>query len=290
MDISGFSDPWEHVRLLSDANRNQALLKVLKTHAPGQRVLEVGCGTGLFSCIAAKLGARHVYAVEPTPLADLARELARTNGLTQFTVLQDRIEALDPRPVDMAFSELLNTDPFYEGIVDAMIAAQRWVVPDGVLAPSQLKVFVALTSGSGAAHDLTAALEQVAALESAYELKLAPLSEALQTDASNRFFAPHITPVTSPVLAWSLPLGVEGLFVQEQVVRIPVEQACRVGGAVVWFEAVYGPNHSLHNAPECPGHWGHLVFDWTTLRSVSPGEVVTVHMDVDDGELDVWMA
>lgn len=289
MDISGFSDPWEHVRLLSDADRNEALLALLHRYAPGNRVLEVGCGTGLLSCVAAKLGARQVFAVEPTPLADLARELAHMNGLHQVTVLEDRIEALAPRPVDFAFSELLNTDPFFEGIVEAMSAARCWLGSDGVLAPSQLKVFIALTAGDGAAQDLSAALHQVQAISQTFDLRLDPLSHALQTDASNRFFAPQITPVSDAVCAWSIPLGLENAFEETQTVSISVRQECTVGGAVVWFDADYGSGIRIHNGPQTPGHWGHLVFDWTTTRVVRSGETIQVHLEVDDGEMDVWM-
>ena len=55
MALEGFADPWEHVRLLSDAHRNKALLDVLGRHVPGRSVLEVGCGTGLLSLIAARV-------------------------------------------------------------------------------------------------------------------------------------------------------------------------------------------------------------------------------------------
>ena len=57
MDLSQFADPWEQLRLLSDAPRNALLIELLRRRAPGARVLEVGCGTGLLSCAAAALGA-----------------------------------------------------------------------------------------------------------------------------------------------------------------------------------------------------------------------------------------
>ena len=111
MDISGFSDPWEHVRLLSDADRNEALLALLHRYAPGKRVLEVGCGTGHCPVLPRNLvlgrSLRSSHAV------GLARELAHMNGLHQVTVPEDRIEALAPRPVDFAFSELLQHGPLF---------------------------------------------------------------------------------------------------------------------------------------------------------------------------------
>ena len=90
MDLSGFANPWEHIRLLSDSPRNEVLIQLLAKRAPGARVLEVGCGTGLLSCIAAKLGAAEVIGVEPTPLIEVARELVKENGLNQVTLLEGR--------------------------------------------------------------------------------------------------------------------------------------------------------------------------------------------------------
>ena len=87
-------------------------------------MLEVGCGTGVLSCLAARLGAKRVYAVEPTGLASVARDLAGANGVAdRVVVLEGRVEDLDPRPVDFGFSELLNAFPFQEGVLPAMEAA-----------------------------------------------------------------------------------------------------------------------------------------------------------------------
>ena len=48
---------------------------------PGQRLLDVGCGTGNVALIAARAGA-HVTGVDPaTRLLDVARALARSEGL-----------------------------------------------------------------------------------------------------------------------------------------------------------------------------------------------------------------
>lgn len=44
-------------------------------------VLDVGCGTGILSLFAAKSGAKHVYAIEASDIAEKAEKIVRQNGL-----------------------------------------------------------------------------------------------------------------------------------------------------------------------------------------------------------------
>lgn len=44
-------------------------------------VMDVGCGTGILSMMAARAGARHVYAIEMSDMADKATIIIATNGL-----------------------------------------------------------------------------------------------------------------------------------------------------------------------------------------------------------------
>jgi protein arginine N-methyltransferase 3 len=44
-------------------------------------VLDVGCGTGILSLLAAKSGAKHVYAVDASDIAERAEQIVKANGL-----------------------------------------------------------------------------------------------------------------------------------------------------------------------------------------------------------------
>lgn len=43
-------------------------------------VLDVGCGTGILSLFAAKAGARHVYGIDMSAIAEQAKTIVRDNG------------------------------------------------------------------------------------------------------------------------------------------------------------------------------------------------------------------
>lgn len=286
IDVAAFADVWEHVRLLSDAPRNEAMLAMLERRAPGNRVLEVGCGTGLLSCIAARLGAREVHAVEPTSQVEVARELVAWNGLEGVVqVHEGMVEDLEPRPVDLAFSELLNADPFAEGVLEAMDAAAAWLDEGGRLAPRRLQLFMALIRDETSASEVERVRDVVRVLETRHGLDLGPLSGALDTLDPYGFVAPRVDVVSPPVCIADLTLGVGEEPVEEQRVRLLPEASGPVGGVAVWFRAELDDGLVLHNAPGHPGHWGHLVLGWPVHlegRSDQPVEV-DVRIDVDEG-------
>lgn len=55
-------------------------------------VLDVGCGTGILSMFAAQAGAKHVYAVDCSSIAQQAREIIKLNGFSDnITVIQGKV-------------------------------------------------------------------------------------------------------------------------------------------------------------------------------------------------------
>lgn len=290
MHPAAFADPWEHVRLLSDETRNDALIRLLKRRSPGAHVLEVGCGTGLLSCIAARCGAERVYAVEPTPLHEVASELVRINGLSNVVqVLPGMVEDHEPKPVDLAFSELLNAEPFREGVVPAMAAASRWTGTRGLLAPRRLEVYVALTQAAGAAKEVRDARRQVQGFGSAFALRVDPLVEVLGAGDPYKYLTTLEEPLSTVAKAWDLRLG-EDEPDDEVVVEVEALEAGPMSGAICWFRAELDDDISMDNEPGAPTHWGQLVCAWPNEIGVRRGQRVKLHVELDGDEVEVRLA
>ncbi|MCB9744498.1 MAG: 50S ribosomal protein L11 methyltransferase [Alphaproteobacteria bacterium] len=286
MDLPGFADPWEHLRLLSDAPRNEALVRLLERRAPGARVLEVGCGTGLLSCLAARLGATRVYAVEPTPLWETAQALVEANGLAdRVEVLPAMLEDLEPRPVDLAFAELLNADPFAEDVSQVMALAGAWAERPGVLAPRRLRLWLGLVRDTSSAQEVRDAQAQLRGLSQRFGLELGPLQEALAQAGDYRFISPRVELASKPTLLFDADLREGRLPPEAQTLALEVLEPGPVGGAALWFEAELDEGLSLQNAPGHPGHWGHLVFGWPQVQGATPKRPfpVEVCFDEEDG-------
>ncbi len=285
----GFEDPWEHVRLLSDAGRNQVLVNMLRRYVkPGSRVLEVGCGTGVLSCLAARMGAARVYAVEPTALVDQARRLVAHNGLGRVVdVLEGMVEDLEPRRVDLAFSELLNADPFLEGILPASDAAAAWLAPGGVLAPGRLRILVAPVVGVASTAEAVAARRELKRLGAATGADLGPAIRHVGDAGTYRYVAEVEDLAGSAVVAWDVALGRGWRPPDELELDLDVAPGADAGGVAVWFEAEYAPGSWLRNPPGEGGHWGQLVCGWSDPPK---GRRLRVRIEVEEDELTVHPA
>lgn len=273
-----FADPWEHIRLLSDRARNDSLLTLLERHARGKRVLEVGCGTGLLSCVAARLGATKVWAVETTELATRARRLVEANGLSDVVdVIRADLVDLAPEPVDLAFSELMNADPYYEGVLSAMEAAAKWVVPGGMLSPRRVQVHVGLAWVEEPPEEYRKAMAEVQRISSTYLLDPGPLLATLAVPHPHRFVTNGERAVSTVALAFDHPIGT-GVAPDETIVEVISHVDGAIGGAIVWFAAEVDEDVWMANPPGHGSHWGQMVCGWTAPLRVTVGQVVRLHV------------
>jgi SAM-dependent methyltransferase len=137
-----------HESLLQDRNRNQAFFAALQSAVtPQSMVLDIGSGTGLWAIAAAKLGARHVVAIEQEPLlVGLIRNLAHENGVG------DRVRVVEGRSgqvqlegkFDVIISETIGHVIFDEQIVDIMIDARnRFAAENAAFIPNKVSLVVA---------------------------------------------------------------------------------------------------------------------------------------------------
>ncbi|KAF9614029.1 hypothetical protein IFM89_014829 [Coptis chinensis] len=109
-------------------------------------VLDVGAGTGILSLFCAKAGAKHVYAVECSQMADMAREIVETNKLSDVvTVLKGKIEEIElPVPhVDIIISEWMGYFLLFENMLDTVLYARdKWLINDGIVLPDKASLYL----------------------------------------------------------------------------------------------------------------------------------------------------
>eukprot|EP01023_Acetabularia_acetabulum_P058119 TRINITY_DN6817_c0_g1_i10.p1 TRINITY_DN6817_c0_g1~~TRINITY_DN6817_c0_g1_i10.p1 ORF type:complete len:343 (+),score=38.04 TRINITY_DN6817_c0_g1_i10:383-1411(+) len=109
-------------------------------------VLDVGCGTGILSLFAAKAGAKHVYGVDCSSIAEQAREIVKANNMTDtVTIIQGKIEeiTLPVDKVDIIISEWMGYFLLYESMLDTVLYARdKWLAPDGTIYPDKANLYI----------------------------------------------------------------------------------------------------------------------------------------------------
>jgi ribosomal protein L11 methyltransferase len=120
-------------------------LEWLDAHPPvGREVIDYGCGSGILAIAAAKLGARHVRAVDIDPQALLAtRENAERNGMEQ-NVEAMFPDVLDFRPAGLVIANIL-ANPLIElaETLASHVSRDGHMVLTGILAEQAADVMTA---------------------------------------------------------------------------------------------------------------------------------------------------
>ncbi|GAB1600857.1 protein arginine N-methyltransferase 1-like, partial [Argonauta hians] len=147
MDIS------VHELMIKDKPRTLAYKQFIENNRhlfQDKVVLDVGAGTGILSCFAAQAGAKKVYAVEASKIADVCEDIVYQNNFEkQIVVINKRVEEaeLDCDSVDVIISEWMGFYLLHESMLDSVLYARdKWLSPSGILLPSQANLYLSPVS------------------------------------------------------------------------------------------------------------------------------------------------
>lgn len=136
-----------HRRMLGDQARVDAYARAIQAAVePGMVVLDAGTGSGLLACLAARAGARRVFAVDNSEVLTLAKQTIAHNELGGVVepVRGDFGKVQVAEPVDLIVSETFGALALAEGSVpDLMACAQNNLKPSGRVLPDGLSLHLA---------------------------------------------------------------------------------------------------------------------------------------------------
>jgi protein arginine N-methyltransferase 1 len=145
-NLQYFADLARHDDMLGDRVRVDTYFEAINRHVhDGDEVIDLGTGTGLLSCFAARAGAKVVHAVEYGPIIDAAQDVAKENGITNiaFHPMSSREFTL-PHRVDVIVHEQLGAALFNEHVIANVVDLRDRLLKDGgLILPHRLRLFVA---------------------------------------------------------------------------------------------------------------------------------------------------
>ena len=223
-----------------------AMAKLIK---PGDLVLEIGAGPGVFAMLAARMGARQVIAIECNPSIRLAKRLVQHNQM------QDRVRCIEgvstelrlDTPADVIISDLRSVLPLYGQHIPSIVdARERLLAPGGVLIGCRDTLFSAPVEHSAEYRRITEPwrvnqfgldLSAAAEFETNRWSKIGLRPEQLLSEAQH-WLSIDYRSITQPsahgTLSWE------------------IKRAGLLHGLATWFDAELAPGVGFSNHPAKP--------------------------------------
>ncbi len=145
--FNSYDDLEVHRLMLLDKPRTESYQKAIlgnREFFNGKTVLDVGAGTGILSLFSYQAGAKKVYAVEASPMANTLKEIVKANNAEQvITVINKKVEDVElPDKVDIIVSEWMGFYLLHESMLDSVLNARdKHLKENGIMMPSSARIF-----------------------------------------------------------------------------------------------------------------------------------------------------
>jgi len=265
-------------------------------------VLDVGTGSGVLAIWAAMAGAKRVYAVEATSMAQQARKLVAQNGFQEVVVvLEGYMEQVElPEKVDIIVSEWMGYYLLRESMFDSVLFARsRWLKPGGAHFPSHAQIFMAPLQSALYNNRIGEYKEEVAQWASFGEYMSS--SNGIDVSGLSSQFGREQFEYIMQTAQWCQVQGAEVIGGTFEVIDFCVEtvdieelrcirssfsveifEAAELSGFGGWFDVQFSGSEAspapspvtLSTAPGSPTHWAQQVFLVSPPQQVERGDVL----------------
>lgn len=270
-----------HEEMLKDRVRTRTYQNVMYQNEhlfKGKTVLDVGCGTGILSLFCAKAGAKAVYAIECSDIANKAKEIIKANKYDHIiTVIQGKMEelTLPVDKVDIIVSEWMGYFLFYESMLDSVIFARdKYLVEGGIMMPDRAELRMV------AIEDRDYKQEKIEFWDNVYGFDMSCIrSTAMMEPLVDTVDANQIVTKVSHVKMVDIDVAtVEDVATFKQDFEMVVERDDYIHALVAYFDVWFSKCHKITGFSTGPQarstHWKQTVFYLEDELCVVAGEVI----------------
>jgi PRMT5 arginine-N-methyltransferase/ribosomal protein L11 methyltransferase PrmA len=268
----------DYATMLADPVRGRAYIDAMREVVrPGCVVADIGAGPGVLGVLAATLGARRVFLVEPRNVVAAAHALARDNGV------EDRIEVIEgisteielPERADVIVSDLRGVLPLFGGHLKAAADMRaRLLVPGGICIPARDELYLGLVEDEGLHARTAGAWGSLAT-----KLNVGSLARIAHS-TWHRTHAAASQLLASPMPWCTLDYADIGASAAHgRRVAFDIERNGTMHGLLCWFDASLTASIGFSNAPSAPrALYGQAFFPVETPVMVVAGDRVDAYL------------
>jgi protein arginine N-methyltransferase 1 len=248
---------------------------IARAVSPGDAVVDLGCGPGIFALLACQAGARRVYAIDTDGVVDFARHLAAVNGFSdRILFLRGDSRAIHlPERANVIVADVRGVVPLHSHAIGTLEDARdRFLAAGGRLIPSCDTLCAAVIEHSEFYGQLVHPWTTVPNLHLSSGLPLV-------LNMLHRF---HLKPyqVVSKPCSWHVLDYMSGVTIPAEAhLELPITRAATGHGLGIWFETILLDDIGFSTAPrDSETIYGHIFLPWLESLALREGEVCSVDL------------
>ncbi|CAD5179044.1 probable protein arginine N-methyltransferase 1 [Musa acuminata AAA Group] len=279
-----------HEEMLKDVVRTKTYQNVIYQNSflfKNKVVLDVGAGTGILSLFCAKAGAKHVYAVECSLMADMAKEIVQTNGYSNvITVLKGKVEEIElpVAHVDVIISEWMGYFLLFENMLNTVLYARdKWLNNNGIVLPDKASLYLTAIEDAEYKEDKIEFWNNVYGFDMSCIKKQAMIEPLVDTVDQNQI-------VTNCQLLKTMDISkmAPGDVSFMAPFKLVAERNDYIHALVAYFDVSFTKCHKLMGFSTGPRskatHWKQTVLYLEDVLTICEGEAVVGSLTVEPNE------
>lgn len=276
--------PRYHFNMLNDVERNEKYNRAIENSVDASTsVLDVGTGSGLLSMMAARAGAKHIYACEMVrPVVEAARTVVAANGYSdKITIIGKKSDELIlgidiPDRLDLLVTETIDSALIGEGIIPIIKHARQYLLKEN----ARILPVGARVSGCLIESDVIYGMNHAETAVGLDVSKFNALSTLGAFPVRLKMFHHRFLSAPFDVCQFDFQSG----SLEKRTFRIPlhVEQDGRCHGVVFWFDLDIDKDTMFSSSPtNSKTHWKQAVQCFPAPVPVKSGQSMTLNVVQD---------
>jgi protein arginine N-methyltransferase 1 len=277
-----------HIAMLDDHTRTRAFLAAIReVVTPDDIVVDIGTGTGVLAVAAAQAGAKHVYAVEATSMADIAMQVFEANHVAnRVTIVRGWSTHIDlPQRATVLVSEMIGNDPLDENLIAiTRDAVQRLLQPGARLIPSRIRIYgLPVTIPPDRVDRVLLSDAMVTRWQAWYGINFNLLAETSEPENARFGIRPHKTQewprLSEPVLLADLDLHDLADPVFDHTLTTQATHSGLLNGVMLYPDVQLSQGQVLSRHPDAvdiSNHWQNIIWALHTPFPVQAGDSFSI--------------